>query len=493
MESGTIVKWLKGEGDAVEKGEPLYELDTDKVTQEVEAEASGVLLKIAVNKGEVTVGRTIAVIGEAGEEVSLEQEPEAPTKEEPKQAAPEPPPRRDENGRPEQVEQTGGRVKASPLARRIARERGIDLASLSGTGPEGRIVAEDVERSEAAPAAAEPVPAGEAERRELTSTRKTIARRLTEAWQIPVFQLQLSADMSRVNALLARLRDDESAPKTTVTDVLDESLRHSAHAPPRGERAVDGRRHPAAPDRERGARRRCAARPRGARHPQRRAAHARRNRDGAGGSRLPRARRQAPTRRHRGRNVHDLEPRHVRSRELHRSPEPAAGRDRGCRRCRRSSRSDRRRGRRSPDADPHRHLRPPGRRRRPRRRLPPDAQGAAGGARVDAVRIWYQVRDLEAARAFYTGMLGFTETFVDEAGGWVALDRPPTEIALAAGEPAEDAGVATIDVDDVKGERERLAAAGVEVGTTVELHGAIRVLDVFDPDGNRLQLAEEVE
>src|SRR5919202_3821927 len=69
MESGTIVKWLKSEGEPVEKGEPLYELDTDKVTQEVEAEASGVLLKIAVAEGEVPVGQTIAVIGEEGEDV----------------------------------------------------------------------------------------------------------------------------------------------------------------------------------------------------------------------------------------------------------------------------------------------------------------------------------------------------------------------------------------------------------------------------------------
>src|SRR5436309_10052185 len=69
MESGTIVKWLKAEGDQVEKGEPLFEVDTDKATQEVEAEASGVLLKIAVAEGEVPVGRTIAVIGEQGEEV----------------------------------------------------------------------------------------------------------------------------------------------------------------------------------------------------------------------------------------------------------------------------------------------------------------------------------------------------------------------------------------------------------------------------------------
>src|SRR6266576_6835998 len=74
MESGTIVKWLKAEGNQIEKGEPLYELDTDKVTQEVESDASGVLLKIAVQEGEVEVGRTIAFIGEQGEKV---EEPEA--------------------------------------------------------------------------------------------------------------------------------------------------------------------------------------------------------------------------------------------------------------------------------------------------------------------------------------------------------------------------------------------------------------------------------
>src|SRR5205809_1275800 len=74
MESGTIVKWLKSEGEDVQKGEPLYELDTDKVTQEVEADASGVLLKIAIAEGEVEVGKTIAVIGEQGEQVDTEAE-----------------------------------------------------------------------------------------------------------------------------------------------------------------------------------------------------------------------------------------------------------------------------------------------------------------------------------------------------------------------------------------------------------------------------------
>src|SRR5512132_2142151 len=83
MESGTIVRWLKSEGDQVEKGEPLYELDTDKVTQEVEAEASGVLLKILAGEGEeIEVGKRIAVIGEQGEDVAAEPEVEEDEQEE---------------------------------------------------------------------------------------------------------------------------------------------------------------------------------------------------------------------------------------------------------------------------------------------------------------------------------------------------------------------------------------------------------------------------
>ena len=79
MEAGTIVKWLKAEGERVERGDPLYEVDTEKATQEVEAEASGVLLKIAVAEGEVAVGRTIAFIGAAGEVVEVSAPPAEPT------------------------------------------------------------------------------------------------------------------------------------------------------------------------------------------------------------------------------------------------------------------------------------------------------------------------------------------------------------------------------------------------------------------------------
>jgi catechol 2,3-dioxygenase-like lactoylglutathione lyase family enzyme len=107
------------------------------------------------------------------------------------------------------------------------------------------------------------------------------------------------------------------------------------------------------------------------------------------------------------------------------------------------------------------------------------------------MRVWYRVRDLAAGRAFYRETLGFEETYYDEGGRWALLERAGMEIALAEGEP-EEGGVATIDVGDVKAEAERLREQGVEVGVVLELHGQMRLLDVFDPDGNRIQLAEDV-
>jgi pyruvate dehydrogenase E2 component (dihydrolipoamide acetyltransferase) len=229
MESGTIVRWLKQEGDQVEKGEALYELDTEKVTQEVEADASGVLLKILAGEGEeIDVGKRIAVIGEAGEEVETQEEPtEVAEGEEQEEGSPGPAREEerergresaaDEQAATEQAASNGGRLKASPLARRIARERGIELSSLTGTGPEGRIVAEDVERAATSPAHATVGSAPlEAEVEKLSSLRKTIARRLTEAWQAPAFQISMSADMTRAQELRERLRDEG----VTVTDVL---------------------------------------------------------------------------------------------------------------------------------------------------------------------------------------------------------------------------------------------------------------------------------
>jgi pyruvate dehydrogenase E2 component (dihydrolipoamide acetyltransferase) len=237
MESGTIVRWLKTEGDAVEKGEVLYELDTEKATQEVEADASGVLLKILAGEGEeIEVGKPIAVIGEPGEEYAppdsddsaAEEPPRASTEVEEEEveeeaATPSPP-------EPQAAEErkNGGRVKASPLARRIARERGIDLSSLSGTGPEGRIVAEDVERAEktsvptAAAVSAHAPPAGEVEVVPLAGMRRAIARRMTEAWQAPVFQISMTADMTSAvrlrEGLVARMAEGDAKP--TYSDLL---------------------------------------------------------------------------------------------------------------------------------------------------------------------------------------------------------------------------------------------------------------------------------
>jgi len=249
MEAGTIVKWLKAEGDKVEKGEPLFEIDTDKVTQEVEADFSGTLLKIALESGEAPVGETIAWIGDEGEQVadatkkgddgeqaadatkegddgaarSAEKPAEAPARERDREEGRDAAAAAAES-QPQKVAapQNGGRIKASPLARRIARERGIDLARLSGTGPDGRIVAGDVERAEAAAPAKAPAgaPPGEVESVPLTSIRKTIARRLTDAWQAPVFQLTVSADMERADRLVARSRELDPDVRVTVTDVL---------------------------------------------------------------------------------------------------------------------------------------------------------------------------------------------------------------------------------------------------------------------------------
>ena len=106
-------------------------------------------------------------------------------------------------------------------------------------------------------------------------------------------------------------------------------------------------------------------------------------------------------------------------------------------------------------------------------------------------RVWYRVRDLDSGRAFYRDLLGFEEQFIDWQERWARLVRGPMEIALVEGEP-EDGGVAHLDVDDVKVEAERLRGEGVEVGTVLELAGYVRLVDVYDPDGNRIQLAEEL-
>jgi pyruvate dehydrogenase E2 component (dihydrolipoamide acetyltransferase) len=243
MESGTIVRWLKAEGDSVKKREPLYELDTDKVTQEVESDLDGVLLKILVQEGEVEVGSTIAMIENGSATEAVEPDSATATASDAPETAPAEATSATENDSAPPAEpaaptdaapmasaaKAGARIKASPLARRIARERGVDLAALAGTGPDGRIVAEDVEKAPvggaaSTPAAATGAPAAapEVEIVTMTGTRRTIARRLTEAWSAPVFQLGVSIDMTEALHLREQMveRLGEGDVKPTVNDLL---------------------------------------------------------------------------------------------------------------------------------------------------------------------------------------------------------------------------------------------------------------------------------
>lgn len=107
-------------------------------------------------------------------------------------------------------------------------------------------------------------------------------------------------------------------------------------------------------------------------------------------------------------------------------------------------------------------------------------------------RVWYFVRELDRGRDFYKRLLGFEETYVDWDDRWAQLELGEMRIALSEGEPKDGGGVAMVDVDDVKAAAARLRDEGVTVGTVLDLAGQVRIVDVFDPDGNRIQLAEHV-
>jgi len=255
MEEGTLAKWLVKAGDTVKSGDLMAEIETDKATMEFEAVDEGVIAEIVVPEGtdNVKVGQVIAILAAEGEDASAAKaapKAEAPKTEAPKtEAAPAPSPAPAPAApaaapTPAPVA-SGDRVKASPLARRIAAEKGVDLASVAGSGPNGRIVRVDVEGAKpgaaapaAAPAAAEsaaaPAPAKPAaipdiphEATKLSNVRKTIARRLTESKQ-QVPHIYLTVDI-RLDALL-KLRADLNKSleprgvKLSVNDLLIKAL-----------------------------------------------------------------------------------------------------------------------------------------------------------------------------------------------------------------------------------------------------------------------------
>ena len=243
MEEGTLAKWLVKEGDEVSSGDILAEIETDKATMEFEAVDEGKIAKILVPEGTdgVKVGAPIAILVGEGEDVkaaaSAAPKADAPKAEPKAEAKPEPkgePPKADETPKAAPQPAKGGeRIKASPLAKRIAEDKGIDLSAVQGSGPGGRIVKADLEQApagKAAPAvAAAPVEPGEIPHEvvELSNMRKTIARRLSEAKQtIP--HIYLTVDI-QLDALL-KLRSELNAGlesrgiKLSVNDLLIKAL-----------------------------------------------------------------------------------------------------------------------------------------------------------------------------------------------------------------------------------------------------------------------------
>ena len=273
MEKGTILQWLRVEGEKVEKGQPVVLIQTEKVEYEVEAPAAGTLLKQAAKEGaELPVGAVMGVLGEPGEDVSalLVAAPAAPS------AAPSPPGWVPEapsmgteaplpigqagsaerqapstQGVPERrlgepVRAPGERIKISPVAKKLAQEHGIDIATLTGTGPEGRIVREDVERAVAAKAAgllAAPA-AAVPEAVPLTGIRKVIFDRVGQSWREAArVTLFVDADMTEM-VKLRQARGSEwerqFGVKPSYSDLIHLAVARALREEPRINCRLDG-------------------------------------------------------------------------------------------------------------------------------------------------------------------------------------------------------------------------------------------------------------
>ncbi len=215
MEEGRLVEWKKKEGDAVRIGDVIAEVETDKAVMELVARGEGVLLKQLVPAGTTApVASLVGIIGAADEDISdlLGDSGAAPAPTPAKVAAPPPaaPPRGPAAplSSPPAPPPTpaGGRIKSSPLARKVARERGLDLGAIAGSGPEGRIVLRDLDQAPAAPSAGVAASDGAAFTDvPLTQIRKTIAKRLAQSiGPVPTFYLTTEVDMDRT----WELRDD---------------------------------------------------------------------------------------------------------------------------------------------------------------------------------------------------------------------------------------------------------------------------------------------
>ncbi len=238
QETGRLVRWFKREGDSVTKGEMLMEVETDKSVVEVEAPASGVLAQVtAAPDDEIPVGQVIALIVEPGESVSPSEQsipsaPKAPKSPDTTVAGPVPRPRRRHTAPRRKAAKSpvaatevpaagpdAGRLLASPAAKRLARERGVDISGMAGTGPEGAVLARDV-TSMAPSASAEagvPVP--------LTRMRRLIGERMTSSKRTaPHFYLSMEVDMTGVEARRDAMKQQEAGPVPSFNDFILEAV-----------------------------------------------------------------------------------------------------------------------------------------------------------------------------------------------------------------------------------------------------------------------------
>jgi len=236
MEEGVIAKWNVKEGDKVESGDIIAEVETDKATMEVEVFDPGTILKILVEEGDaVPLGETMAVIGEEGEDISdileeagsdkqKEKKTEEKAKEEKKEKEFEPAFSGVEGDGIRELPSEGGngRIKASPLARKMADEQGINLADVDGSGPEGRIIKRDIEEYEPVKAPAAVPAAAEREDREIrvSQMRKTIARRLSESkFNYPHYYETIDIDVEGLVEARAHL-NEISDQKISFNDII---------------------------------------------------------------------------------------------------------------------------------------------------------------------------------------------------------------------------------------------------------------------------------
>lgn len=275
MEEGTLAKWLVKEGDEVVSGDLLAEIETDKATMEFEAVDEGTIAKIVVAEGtdNVKVGEVIAVIAEEGEDVSAASKGGESSAEKPKaepvaekvaeKPAPAPQKVTEQAPKGDAPASDGDRIKASPLARRLAEQKGVDLSTLSGSGPGGRIIKADIDAAEggtapvkseaAAPAptpAAAPAPQPAANdfdiphsSEKLSGMRKTIARRLTEAKQtIPHIYLTVDIQLDKLLKLRSELNAtlEPRGVKLSVNDLLIKALAVSLMQVPKCNVSIDG-------------------------------------------------------------------------------------------------------------------------------------------------------------------------------------------------------------------------------------------------------------